>query len=123
MFATAFRSGGAGVQEGLDLLPRLRVNDGFVGAGIESALVAGVPDEVRVAQEFEERGPSHRLRWALRRRHGGESSRGGLGQQVGDGVLTLRVGVEHSPDQRARSGSISTVRSSRPCSSVRRLLR
>nr|WP_061942730.1 hypothetical protein [uncultured Tessaracoccus sp.] len=59
VFAAAFPSGGTGIQEGLDLLPRLCIDDGFVGAGMEGALVADLPDVVRVAQEFEERGPPH----------------------------------------------------------------
>ena len=71
VLAMSFPSGGAGVQEDLDPLPGLGVDDGFVGAGVEGALVADLPDVVRVAQQFEERGPPDRPRWSLRRRHGG----------------------------------------------------
>ena len=78
VFAAAFPSGCAGVQEGLDLLPGLGVDDGFVGAGVEGALVADLPDVVRVAQQFEERGTPYWARWSLRRRHGGQSSCGGF---------------------------------------------
>ena len=99
VLAASFPSGGAGVQEGLDLQPRLRIDDRLVGARMESALVADLPDVVRVAQEFEERGTPDGSRWSFRRGDGGQSSGGGFGQQVGDGVLTGRVGVEDPADE------------------------
>ncbi|MEX3529003.1 hypothetical protein VVR64_08010 [Corynebacterium xerosis] len=99
VFAAAFPSGCAGVQEGLDLLPGLGVDDGFVGAGMESTLVADLPDVVRVAQQLEERRAPHRPRRSLRCRDRGEAPRGGFSQQVGDGVLAFGVGVEHPADE------------------------
>ncbi|MCI7671894.1 MAG: hypothetical protein SPG17_03855 [Schaalia hyovaginalis] len=99
VLAASFASGGAGVQEGLDLLPGLGVDDGFVGAGMESTLVADLPDVVRVAQQLEERRAPHRPRRSFRCRDRGEAPRGGFSQQVGDGVLTLRVGVEDPADE------------------------
>lgn len=71
MLAAAFPSGGAGVQEGLDLLPRLRIDDGFVGAEVKGALVSDLPDVVRIAQQFEERRALHGPRQPLRRRDRG----------------------------------------------------
>nr|WP_245993625.1 hypothetical protein [Flaviflexus salsibiostraticola] len=56
VLAATFPSGGAGIQEDLDLLPRLRIDNRLVGAGIEGTLVADLPDVVRVAQQLEERG-------------------------------------------------------------------
>lgn len=63
-------------------------------------MLADLPDVVRVAQQFEERGTPHRSRQSLRHRDGGQSSESSFGQQVGDGVLTGGVGVEHLPDER-----------------------
>ncbi|MCX0278180.1 hypothetical protein NLM24_48165 [Nocardia zapadnayensis] len=104
VFAASLASGGAGVQEDLHLLPGLGVDNRFVGAGVEGALVADLPDVVGVAQQLEERGTPHRARRTLRRRHCRQSSGGGFGQQVRDGVLTLRVGFEDPPDQRCPVG-------------------
>ncbi|MEL4506353.1 hypothetical protein AAEX63_15820 [Luteococcus sp. H138] len=104
VLAAAFPSGGAGIQEDLDLLPRLRIDNRLVGAGMESTLVADLPDVVRITQQLEERRPPHRPRRTLRRRHCRQSSGGGFGQQVRDGVLTLRVGFEDPPDQRCPVG-------------------
>nr|WP_229770218.1 hypothetical protein [Schaalia hyovaginalis] len=99
VLAAAFAGGGAGVQKSLNLLPRLYTDDRFVGAGVKSPLVADLSDVVRITQQLEERGPPHRPRRTLRRRHRGQSSCGGFGQQVRDGVLTGRVGLEDPPDE------------------------
>nr|WP_255574583.1 hypothetical protein [Austwickia sp. TVS 96-490-7B] len=70
-----------------------------MGAGVLGALVADLPDVVRVTQELEERGTPHRPGRALRGRDCRQSAGGGFGQKAGDGVLAFGVGVEDPADE------------------------
>ncbi|MCT1514168.1 hypothetical protein M3E75_07985 [Corynebacterium sanguinis] len=86
------------------MLPGLDIDQRFVGAGLLGSLVADDADVVRVAQHREERGTAHRPGRTLRRGYGGESARGGLGEQADNGVLTGRVLLEYPPHQRGALG-------------------
>nr|WP_240161653.1 hypothetical protein [Flaviflexus equikiangi] len=82
------------------MLPGFDVDQRFVGAGLLGSFVTHDADVVRVAQHREERGTAHRPGRTLRRGHGGESTRGGLGEQADNGVIAGRVLLEHPPHQR-----------------------
>src|SRR5690625_1748801 len=71
-----------------------------MGAGLLGSLVADDADVVRVAQHREERGTAHRPRRALRRGYGGESARGGLGEQADNGVIAGCVLLEYPAHER-----------------------
>ncbi|MEA5154479.1 MAG: hypothetical protein VB059_06765 [Raineyella sp.] len=75
-----------------------------MSARLLGSLVAHDADVVRVAQHREERGTADRPGRTLRRGYGGESARGGLGEQTDDGVLAGCVLLEHPPHQRGALG-------------------